>query len=112
MSDARAQRLRARVLDGIGVRDGDEAPAAMALGETADGVAGARLHLEKRLAAREPEAARMGLDDPPLGLLRQPPERAARPRAEVALEQAGLHAHRHAARLRQRRRRLSRALHP
>ena len=70
----------------------------------------ARLHLGEGLAAGETKAARVALHRLPFGLLEQRLELAARPLAEVGLEQASVDAHSQLAGLGDRGRGLARAL--
>src|SRR4029077_725780 len=99
-----AQRVSNRRLDRIGMRDGDHGGAGMAFDDPGQRRDDARLHLDKRLAAREAKPARMTLYGLPLGLAGELPELLTRPLADVAVGQVALDAHRDAVRARDRQR--------
>src|SRR5207247_7342189 len=96
--EVRAEGVGDRGLDRVGVRHRDEDGARMTLDESRQGGHDPRLHLGERLAPREAEAARMALNDSPLGPARDPLHRPAGPGAAVELAESALDADGEAAR--------------
>ena len=76
-----------RRLDGVGVGDGHEGLAPVAVGQPVEGRHHPRLHLHERLAVGEAERARAGPGPSATPAPGQDPEALARPVPEVALEQ-------------------------
>src|SRR5262249_55069234 len=77
-------------LDRIGVGDGGDDLAGMTRHQSGERGGHARLHLRKRLTAWKAKAARVALDDAPLGLFARPLERESGPVADVELGEIAL----------------------
>ncbi len=81
-----------RRFDRIGVRDGYDSTAGMALHQPGNGRDNPGLHFGERLSTREAKAARVALHHPPLRPLLKPAQLSPRPLTEVAFYQASIDA--------------------